>query len=258
MQKREQTASKISYAVMALLLLTYVLFPSWYRAVSQKVLGAIYVQHAQSLRNDTPIVSNDEAHINPTLVPIFTIVRPPQAPYDYLITTIPENQQFRKYKKGTWYVYDEKERPVGFIEKAYPTMLIVTLFSAPGSNEVFSVNDYVSRGRGEGGGGFSLQVPIDMEIAVGESITHQATGKIVSTVIAVNSIPEKNIQEVVGVLQRSPFEMATVYVAHTAPDAILSDPVESAIDAVKSIAKDAQDAQNAGEAEQAISETVPE
>lgn len=245
MQKQEQTTNKIGYVVMALLLITYILFPSWYRAISQKLFGVLYKQHAQSLQADTLAISNNVAYTTYELLPIHVIARPPQTPYDYLITTMPEQQQFTKYKKGVWYVYDEEARPIGYIEKVYPTLLVVTLFSAPGSNEVFSVNNYISRSKGEGGGGFSLQLPIDMTVKIGTPITHQATGKMVSTVIAIDRIPEKNIQKITGVLRRSPFEMATVYVAHEQNDTIVSNPVESAINKAKSIATKAQqDAQS--------------
>ncbi len=246
MQKQKQITNKISYVVMAILLVTYILFPSWYRTVSQRLFSILYTQHAQSLQNDIPIASSNTVPKESELLPIFVMARPPQTPYDYLITTVPEHQQFTKYKKGTWYVYDETVKPIGYIEKVYPTLFIVTLFSAPKSNEVFSVNNYISRSKGEGGGGFSLQIPIDMAVTIGTPITHQATGKVVSTVIAINSIPEKNIQKVTGVLKRSPFEMATLYVAHKSNDTIVSKPVESAIDTAKSIATDEQHTQEEG------------
>lgn len=262
MQKQEQKASKVSYVVIALLIATYILFPSGYRVISQRVFGVLYTQHAQSVQDDTYSANDSMAYIEHGLVPAFVIARPPQTPYDYLITTVPENQQFMKYKKGIWYVYDEAIRPIGRIEKVYPTLFITTLFSAPGSDEVFSVNNYITRGKGEGGGSFSLQVPIDMAVTVGMPIIHQATGKVVSTVTAAESIPEKNIQKITGVLQRSPFEMATVYVPQEQNDPMVKEPIESAIEAAESIAENAQGAQDVKDGEEgggeAKEETAPE
>ena len=231
---------------MALLLVTYMLFPSWYRAISQRVFGMVYTQHAQSLQNNTQNTSNSTAQKNHRLVPMFVIARPPQTPYDYLIATIPEQQQVARYKKGIWYVYDETETPVGYIEKVYPTVCIVTLFSAPGGSEVFAVNNYVSHAEGDGGGSFSLQVPIDIAVPIGTPIIHQATGKIASTVIAIESMPEKNIQKVIGTLKSSPLEMATVYVTQESNDIMLSEPIESVIDAAKSTAIKAERTQRGG------------
>ena len=225
---------------MALLLATYMLFPSWYRAVSQRVFSMIYTQHAQSLQSNTQNTGNNTSQKNHRLVPMFVIARPPQTPYDYLVTTIPEQQQVTRYKKGVWYVYDETETPVGYIEKVYPTVCIVTLFSAPGGSEVFAVNNYVSHAEGNGGGSFSLQILIDIAVPIGTPIIHQATGKVASTVIAVESIPEKNIQKVTGALKSSPLEMATVYVAQESNNIMLSEPIESVIDTAKSIATEAE------------------
>lgn len=232
---------------MALLLITYLVFPSWYRAVSQRVFSVIYTRHAQSAQDNIPITGGNIIHKEAELLPIFVMARPPQTPYDYLITTVPEQQQVTKYKKGTWYVYDETATPVGYIEKVYPTLFIITLFSAPGSDDIFAINNHVSHSRGVGGGGFSLQIPIGIKVAVGTPITHQATGKIVSTAVAVESIPEKNIQKVTGVLKSSPLEMATLYVEHEKGDAIIPKPIESAIEEAKSIVIDAQQAQEEDE-----------
>ena len=191
MQKQKQTITKASYAVIAVLLATYLLFPGWYRYVSQALFRAIYARHAQLLQNGTAAVSGTTAFEKNGMLPLFVVARPPQTPYDYVITTVPEQYQPAKYEKGMWYVHDTAGRPVGYVQKTYPSLLIVTLFSASGSSEIFSVGGYSTRGIGEGGGSFSLQVPIGMAIPIGAPIIHQATGEIVSAVVAIERVPEK-------------------------------------------------------------------
>ncbi|MCY4576863.1 MAG: hypothetical protein OXB96_00305 [Candidatus Kaiserbacteria bacterium] len=242
MQKQKQTTSKVSYILTALILATYILFPAWYRAISQKLFSTIYTQHAQVSQGRVPAAS-DRAVTNPDLLPISVIVRPPQTPYDYVITTTPEQYQQTAHEEGVRYVYDTATRPVGFVEKAYPSLLIVSLFSAPGGNEKFSVNGYVTRGRGEGGGSFSLQVPIDMAVTVGAPIVHQATGKVVSTAVSIKRIPEKNVQQVIGVLGSSPLQMATLYIPRKQNTAPSRKTLDSAIEAAHSRAEDAQQEQ---------------
>ena len=241
MQKQKRITVRVSYVLMALLLITYLFFPSWYRAVSQRVFGVVYTRYAESLPS-VPAASG--VRVVPgelELLPMFVIVRPPQTPYDYVITTVPDQYQRAVYAgvAGVWYVYDTAMRPIGYVEKMYPSLFVVTLFSAPASNELFSVGDYVSRGTGEGGGAFSLQVPIDVAVSVGMPIVHQATGEIVSAVAAIDTVPEKNVRRVIGVLGSSPFEMAVLYMARTPNSALLSESIESAIDAANELSADA-------------------
>ena len=264
MQKQKQIITKASYAVIAVLLATYLLFPEWYRHVSQVLFKAIYTQHAQLPQSDTATTSDTPAFEKDRMLPLFVIARPPQTPYDYVITTVPEQYQPAKYEKGVWYVHDTTGRPVGYVEKTYPSLLIITLFSASGSSEIFSVGGYSARGIGEGGGSFSLQVPIGMAIPIGAPIIHQATGEIVSAVVAIERVPEKNVQKVIGVLGSSPLEMAVVYIARKASTAPSPKSIESAIETAKTIAEDAQDAREKQEesetAEQSeeTKEQVPE
>ena len=240
MQKQRQIATSAGYVLMALLLITYYFFPSWYIAGSQKLFGAVYGRNAQLLQESG--VSGTIADINftePTL-PMFVIARPPQTPYDYIISTAPKGYQQSEQEEGVHYVYDENAKPIGYVEKMYASLFVVTLFSAPRSNEKFSVNGFVSDGVGEGGGSFFLQVPMDIAITVGMPIVHQVTGKVVSTVVAVNNVPEKNIQKVTGVLSSSPLEMAILYMAKKSETAAIPETVESVIDKVKSFSTDAE------------------
>ena len=256
MQKQEHTRGKIVYVLMALLLITYIFFPSWYRVLSQKVFGVVYMRYAQSLHDGDVDFSMPSVSRESEMLPVFVIARPPQTPYDYMITTVPEQFQQANRQEGKWYVYDEVGQPVGYVEQWYPSLLVIPLFSAPGSDELFSVAGYVSRGIGEGGGSFSLQVPLDIAVTTGMPIVHQATGKMLSAVVAVENVPEKNVQKVIGVLQESPLETAVLYMAREPNNAALPESVESATDAARALADTAQKEQE--ESEEAVLEQQPE
>lgn len=256
MQKQEHTGGKVSYVVMAFLLITYIFFPSWYRTISQKIFGVVYTRHAQSLQNSDVDFSMPSVSRESGMLPVFVIARPPQTPYDYVLTTVPEQFQEANQQEGRWYVYDDAGQPVGYVEQWYPSLLVIPLFSAPGSDELFSVAGYVSRGIGDGGGSFSLQVPMDIAVTTGMPIVHQATGKILSTVVAIENIPEKNVQKVVGVLRESPLEIAMLYMAHEPNNAAQPEVVESTTDAVRTLADTARKEQ--AEDQEAVPEQQPE
>ena len=242
MQKQEQITNKISYVLMALLLITYIFFPSWYQSVSQKLFGAVYTHHATSLSGSSFVAGTHTVSASAGLLPLFVIARPPQTPYDYVITTVSDRYQSMIGATGRWYVYDASMRPIGYVEDKHASLFAVILFSAPTSDELFSVNGHISRGTGEGGGSFSLQVPIDVAISVGMPIVHQVTGEVASAVVAIERVPEKHIQRVVGVLGSSPLEMAVVYMAQAPRTASLPEPLETTLDAVEELSADAQSA----------------
>ena len=256
MQKQEQAGGKAGYIAMALLLITYIFFPSWYRAISQKIFGVVYTRHAQSLQDGDIDFSMPSVSRESEMLPVFVIARPPQTPYDYVLTTVPEQFQEANQQEGRWYVYDETGQPVGYVEQWYPSLLVIPLFSAPGSDELFSVAGYVSRGIGDGGGSFSLQVPMDIAVTAGMPIVHQATGKILSAVVAIENIPEKNVQKVVGVLRESPLEIAMLYMAREPNNAALPKTIESTTDAVRAFADTAREEQ--AEDQEDVSEQQPE
>ncbi len=261
MQKQEQTGGKAGYVVMAFLLITYIFFPSWYRTISQKIFGVVYMRYAQSLQDGDidfrmPSISQESG-----MLPVFVIARPPQTPYDYVLTTVPEQFQEANQQEGRWYVYDDAGQPVGYVEQWHSSLLVIPLFSAPGSDELFSVAGYVSRGIGDGGGSFSLQVPMDIAVTTGMPIVHQATGKILSAVVAIENIPEKNVQKVVGVLRESPLEIATLYMLREPNNAVLPEVVESATDMVRILADTARKEQTEDQEttpEQQLEAAIPE
>ena len=86
------------------------------------------------------------------------------------------------------------------------------LFSSSLSGELFSVAGYVTEGIGSGGGSFSLQVPLGHAVPVGTPIVHQATGETVSRVAVIETIAEKNIIRVGGVIGINPLETAELSV----------------------------------------------
>ena len=196
------------YVFFGLFLATYLIFPSFYVAVSQKVFTFWYARHAHfypevsgAFSVDNPVASDKE-------VPLYVIARPPQTPYDLLVVKAPDGYDEQNISR---YVYHDRSVPVGYIAEMYSAVYAVTLFSAPESSEQFSVGDYVTVGVGQGGGGLSLQVPVGVSVSVGMPITHQATGSVVGSVVAVEDLPEKNIQRVSGALQVSPFQVVVLY-----------------------------------------------
>lgn len=241
MKKKKYFLSNISFIFIVLLLVSYFVFPSLYVSVSQKLFTALYARTAHlSWEGSSMQLPIAQSEIGNDSIPLFVLARPPQTPYDFLITTaLSEDIQEKKIGR---YVYDDALVPVGFVEKKYPAVYVVTLFSALKSKEQFAVGDYVSSGIGEGGGSFSVQVPADIAVDVGMPIVHQATGAVVSTVVAVQPLPEKNIQQVIGVLHKSPLEMAVLYVERDAErEPATAEMLEEVIQSIRDTAVETND-----------------
>lgn len=232
MQKKIQSKINTTIALVVALLITYLVFPSFYIHISQKIFTVLYSKNTE-LRNEIEIgksmpVTGGETE---NMLQIRTIARPPQTPHDFLITTAPHKQT----DEMSHYVYTETHVPVGYIEKKYASVFVVTLFSAPKSNEQFAVNRYVSAGTGNGGGSFSIEVPNSIPVEVGMPIMHQATGRVVSAVVSVKDIPKKQMQQVTGIIQRSPLEIATLYLKESGGEKkITTQEIEEAVQSVDS------------------------
>ena len=242
MQKQKYTVTKGCYVGIALLLITYLIAPSWYRTISQKIFGILYRQHAQYLLGNSEHADIVNTSPSEAVLPIFVIARPPQTPYDYLITTATKGNWRQKQEDEMQYVYNNKMEPMGYIEKMYQSVFTVTLFSSPKSEEQFSVNGYVSSGRGQGGGSFFLEVPLDVNITVGMPILHQMTGKIASTVITIKTVPEKNIQKVAGIVGSSPLEMGVLYMEKEPRSNSTPEAIDAITEEIEAFSKEAETA----------------
>ena len=240
MKKNTFLRNNIAYIIIILLLITYAIFPATYAVLSQRIFTTIYIRNAQLLEKKGSMqLPNRQVSISGNVFPLHVIARPPQTPYDFFITSVLPKRE----EENTHYVYDSSLIPIGYIQKKYPAVYVVVLFSAPKSREQFAVNEYVTTGIGDGGGSFSMQVPADIPITVGMPITHQATGAIISAVALVRELPEKNIQQVTGVLHSNPLEIATLYVKREEEKVIVTPEVlEEVIQATKNASADTEEA----------------
>ena len=196
-----------------LLLISYILFPSAYLSISQLLLTPIYQRIAET---DTTkkIGEITLPQRQGDMIPLFVIARPPQTPYDFLITTIPRTPNTSELISDdlSEYVYSEDGLPIGYIYRKNKSTYTIAMFSSPISRETFSINDYSAIGKGLGAGSFSVQVPADIEIEIGTKVIHQPTGKVVGNVISVDKISEQNIQIVHSAIN-SPLLISTVFTA---------------------------------------------
>lgn len=237
MKKKQRFLSSIHFTFIALLLITYLFFPSFYISISQRLFAVIYRHNAQSLQEFNNARLHSGVYVKNDILPLNIIARPPQTPYDFLIATTASGHG--QEKEIAHYVYNSSLIPIGYIEKKYKSLYVVALFSSPKSNEKFSVNGYVSRGSGEGGGSFSIQIPADISVKIGMPITHQVTGTVVSVVAAIKYLPEKNIQQVIGILHSNPLQIATLYVKHeTGEEPVTTTTVEEVIELIKNTTSD--------------------
>ena len=212
MKKKQYFISNIHIITVVFLFVTYLFFPSFYISISQKLFTTIYTHNTESLQkiNTETLLLPDMHTKKDGFSPLNVIARPPQTPYDFFITTaLSEHESEKEISR---YVYNDALVPIGYIEKKYTSVYVVTLFSSPKSREKFSVNEYVSEGVGEGGGSFSMQIPLGIPITVGMPIVHQVTGIPAGTVATMKNLPEKNIQQVIGILHSNPLRIAKVYV----------------------------------------------
>ena len=238
MQHKRSHISKAVYIFSAFFLITYAIFPAPYINISHQLFTFLYSRTARDAQerigNGQPFAAfvTDLGY----MVPLYVIARPPQTPYDFFITKAPVGYDEQKFSH---YVYATESMPIGYIERMYSAVYVVTLFSAPKSREQFSVGGFVGTGVGEGGGSFSVQVPAGIPVIIGEPIIHQATGAVVGAVAAVEDLPEKNIQKVAGVLHGNLFETTVLYVPHGARAiSVTKEAVDKAIEQIHSSAKD--------------------
>ncbi|MDE0243350.1 MAG: hypothetical protein OYG31_01400 [Candidatus Kaiserbacteria bacterium] len=187
------------------ILLTYVIAPSVYQAISHQLFSTIYRYHAPPRTTLVHLPGTFPAQAG--VLPIRVLARPPQTPYDTLVTTVADivgNPEGR-------YVYNERGVPVGRVSKQHRSVYHITLFSSPRSEEIFSVGGFVAPGRGTGSGSFLVQVPSSQYIAVGTPIMHQKTGVVASSVAVAAKKPKEQVQDITGVIASNPLETAEFF-----------------------------------------------
>lgn len=226
------------YWFIAAFLLTYFLFPSFYRSLSHTLFLSWYRYHAPmsySVEGDQYVYSGIEE-----MEPLYVLARPPQTPYDVVITTVPSGEEAvidRNIHTGRVYVYNGKGVPLGRVYGKYGGTYLVTLFSSPSSKERFSVNGHLAEGTGIGGGGFSVQTPLDKQVTIGSLITHQLTGRTVGKVLAVEPLPEKNVQLLRSAIADNPVQTAVLFVRKEAEQTVSDEDIEVLINSVNERAR---------------------
>ena len=232
--KKKSAFTYITGAILLFIALTYYFFPTPYVALSQRIFSPLYRNSQAPLPQD---LYKEELQKLPEAVkemlPLYVLAQPPQTPYDFLIVTEPEQSWKELEDKSALigkYVYNATGTPIGCIHEEHEDVFVVILFSSPESREIFSVGDYVKKGEGTGNGGFYIQTPIDETIKVGMPIVHQPTGIVISHIIAIEKVPEKNIQRVMGTLDSNPLQTALVYVPPYGKEVLMQEEIDTAIE----------------------------
>ena len=210
---------------IGLVLLSYAIAPAAYRALSQQLFTVLYRYNAPP-RGVLTYPSDSFASRDDTAV-LRVLARPPQTPYDTLITTVADVAGNPDGK----YVYNADGIPVGRVRRRHRSVYQVVLFSSPKSEEIYAIDDMVVTGVGSGNGSFVVRVPISRPVSIGAPIRHQKTGVTVSTVVLVTEARQENVQEVVGVLASNPLETADLFLFRGDPPIPLDRDVETAIQA---------------------------
>ena len=102
----------------------YIVFPAPFRLVSENLFLLVYTPVSVSESGAVSAsVNREDTHI-----PLFVLARPPQTPYDFFITTAPEQPSVSDEKNVLFtlvepsdspieYVYTEFGTPVGFVKR---------------------------------------------------------------------------------------------------------------------------------------------
>ena len=144
--KKKQCFVFSTYLPVAILLLGYLVFPSLYIAVSQKLFTVVYTYGMRLPEGADDTLPSLPVWGEGAVLPLYVIARPPQTPYDFFIATGFTANERKEYSSR--YVYDSDLVPVGRVTEVYPTVVVVTLFSAPRSSEQFAVGEYITAGGG--------------------------------------------------------------------------------------------------------------
>lgn len=193
MIKQHLNPRPVTYILFTAVFLSYLVFPEPYILVSQSLFRNIYSYTAPGNLSEQMIISNTH------MIPLYTLARPPQTPYDIILSVMP--QRAGEEDIVGHYVFTEDRIPVGYIREKEHSFYTLVLFSSPESDEVFSVNGYTAKAQGVGSGGFIINVPLEVDIEPQTPIIHQATGTAASTIVTLEVLSEKVFADCREVLQ---------------------------------------------------------
>ena len=195
-----------TYALIAVIVLTYLFFPSAYIQVSQTLFTKIYEYL------EPPILSPAEhLPIASTTKRLQVIARPPQTPYDSMLAVLPVRTGIQGDDLVTRYVYNREGAPIGYIDEKRGDLYVIILFSSTLSEEIFSLDGYVVTGSGSGSGGFSITVPEHVTHLRGTPIIHQPTGIVVGSVVAAEDSLKQGFVHVHSTISSNPLQTPILY-----------------------------------------------
>ena len=154
--------------------------------------------------------------------PLRVIARPPQTPYDFVITVArpePPGGGDIPWYDGA-YVRGREGVPVGRIEGKYGDTYLVILFSSPSSEELFSVGGAYRRRDGYRRGRF-LSADTAGRRYSGRYADHASDdGENGGKVTAIETFPEKHTQLVKSVIAVNPTDLSVLFVENESARAV--------------------------------------
>ena len=202
--KRRTKVSLGMYASIFLLLLLYLFVPSVYSTLSHALFAKLYRYNLPEWTPTTPLYTPEGA------LRLQVLARPPQTPYDLVITSMLSDTEPSLLRDH--YVYTQDGIPVGYVHTVQGAKVVVQLFSSTKSEEYFSVEGKSVKGKGEGGGGITLTLPLTVSLSPNAEVRHQATGISIGRTIAVREEQEKQLQWISTTLPVNPLELLSLYV----------------------------------------------
>lgn len=227
---RKLTGTAWTCIFLGCILITYLAVPTLYQSLSHRLFTVLYGYHAPE--RSIPLYRPGTFPTRDGVERIRVLARPPQTPYDTLITTVAslEGDPIGRY------VFNADGVPVGRVLGQHRSVYQVVLFSSPKSEELFAVGDYVTIGVGAGSGSFVLSVPTSQNTITGAPIRHQKTGVTVSAVSLVADSSKETMQAITGIIASNPLTTADLFVfaKEQYPDeATIESAVEEMVDEVQ-------------------------
>lgn len=196
--KEEKFFSKLTLIFSIVFIIFYLLFPGVLKNISVSIFTPTFEYNKERLEGAKTITENE----------LSVLIRPPQIPYDFLIA---KNINKLEVQPGH-YIFNEKDVPVGVIKEVNKDVVLISLFSGTLSSPILSVNGFLVRSNGLGGGSFVINLPIDVELEIGDDIFLQDLGSRITRVERVELIDKTALKKVYGLIDLNLFEVSSLYV----------------------------------------------
>lgn len=209
------TRTAMVIAGVALICVSYLLYPSPYRAIADYVFGAVYRYDSASVR-----VADNALQSPVGYQPLSVIATPPQTPYDSLIAVrLHAEDTDGRHSAITMheYVFNAEGVPIGYVDTIHRDFYTIALLSSPLAHDAFGLRDYVASFKGLGGGGLSATIPLRHEVKEGDTVTHQGTGVSFGTIYHIKRDEEKESQIIFLTLPSNPLHLNQVFISEQSP-----------------------------------------